>query len=59
MSSRVTPTKLKDFLSTGLLTGSFTLMSVGVGMIGGLGAGLITGGALGVALQQWWAKSSG
>jgi hypothetical protein len=51
--------KLKDFLSTAVLTGSFTLISLGVGMIGGLGAGLITGGVLGVALQQWWANSGG
>lgn len=56
---RLTPSVLKNFLSGGILTGGFTLISIGVGMIGGSGAGLITGGALAVAFQQWWSKSGG
>jgi hypothetical protein len=56
---RLTPSMLKDLLSTCLLTGGFTLISLGVGIIGGPGAGLIVGGALAVAFQQWWSKSSG
>lgn len=56
---RFTPSGLKDFLSGALLTGGFTLISLGVGMICGTGAGVITGGLGAVALQQWWAKSSG
>lgn len=56
---RLTPSALKDFLSGCLLTGSLTLISVGIGMIAGTGAGVITGGVAGIALQQWWAKSGG
>lgn len=56
---RPTPSVLKDFLSAGILTGGFTLISIGVGMIAGSGAGLIVGGALAVAFQQWWSKSGG
>lgn len=56
---RLTPSALKDFLSGVILTGGFTLISVGVGMICGTGAGVITGGLGAVALQQWWAKSGG
>jgi hypothetical protein len=37
--------ELKNFLSPGLLTGGFTLVSVGVGNIFGVGAGMITAGA--------------
>jgi hypothetical protein len=56
---RFTPSMLKDFLSGAILTGGFTLISVGVGMIAGSGAGLIVGGALAVAFQQWWTNSGG
>lgn len=52
-----TPSILKDFLSGGILTGGFTLISIGVGTIAGTGAGLIVGGCLAVAFQQWWTKS--
>lgn len=37
--------ELKNFLSGGLLTGGFTLISFGVGSIFGIGAGMITAGA--------------
>ncbi|BBC35278.1 hypothetical protein SGFS_065720 [Streptomyces graminofaciens] len=37
--------ELKIFLSPTLLTGGFTLISVGVGNIFGIGAGMITAGA--------------
>lgn len=37
-------TTLKNLLSPSLLTGGFTLISVGVGEILGLGAGLIAAG---------------
>lgn len=56
---RLTPSMLKDFLSGSLLTGGFTLISAGVGIICGSGAGLMAGGIGLVALQQWWAKSGG
>jgi hypothetical protein len=54
---RLTPSALKDFLSGSLLTGGFTLISIGVGMIGGSGAGLIVGGTGLVGLHQWWSKT--
>lgn len=38
----------KNLLSIGSLTGCFTLIAVGCGIIGGLGVGLIVGGVLGV-----------
>jgi hypothetical protein len=38
----------KNLLSIGSLTGCFTLIAVGCGMIGGLGVGLMIGGVLGV-----------
>jgi hypothetical protein len=56
---RPTPSALKDFLSTGLLTGGFTLISTGIGMICGPGTGLIAGGIALVTLHQWWAKTGG
>lgn len=56
---RLTPIVLKNFLSGTILTGGFTLISIGVGMIGGSGAGLITGGIGLFGLQQWWAKTGG
>lgn len=56
---RLTLSTLKDFLSDCLLTGSLTLISVGVGKYGGLPVGLIVGGVCGVALQQYWGKSGG
>lgn len=37
--------ELKNLLSASLLTGGFTLISVGVGTIFGTGAGMITAGA--------------
>lgn len=37
--------ELKILLSPSLLTGGFTLISVGVGNIFGVGAGMITAGA--------------
>ncbi|MFI2632620.1 hypothetical protein ACH5A2_19810 [Streptomyces collinus] len=42
--------ELKVFLSPGLLTGGFTLISIGVANIFGLGAGMITAGAAMVLL---------
>jgi hypothetical protein len=56
---RLTSSELKDFLSGVLLTGGFTLLSSGVGMIGGPGAGLIVGGIGLFGLQQWWSKTGG
>lgn len=40
---RLTPV-LKNLLSPSLLTGGFTLISIGVGSIFGFGAGMITAG---------------
>lgn len=42
---RIRLSELKILLSPGLLTGGFTLISVGVGNIFGIGAGMITAGA--------------
>ena len=56
---KLTPAKLKNFLSGALLTGGFAVLSLGVGTICGLGAGEITGGICLVALQWWWSKSGG
>jgi hypothetical protein len=47
----------KNFLSTATITAGFVLISVGVGKICGLGAGLIIAGALLVVLQ-WWVVDS-
>lgn len=47
---KIQPSKLKNLLSPGLLTGGFTLISVGVGSIFGMGAGLITAGTAMVLL---------
>lgn len=41
---------LKNLLSPSLLTGGFTLISIGVGSIFGFGAGMITAGAAMVLL---------
>ncbi len=41
---------LKNFLPPSLLTGGFTLISVGVGEIFGVGAGMIAAGAAMVLL---------
>jgi hypothetical protein len=38
----------KNFLPVACLTGCFTLIAVGCGIIGGLGVGLMIGGVLGV-----------
>lgn len=46
----------KDFLSWTVLTGGFTLIAVGCGVIGGLGVGFIVGG-LAVVLMHTVAKS--
>lgn len=56
---RLTPSKLKDLLSAGLLTAGFTLISSGVGIICGTGTGLVAGGIGFVVFQQWWTKSGG
>lgn len=56
---RLTPAELKNFLSGTILTGGFTLISIGVGMIGGSGAGLIVGGVGLMGLHQWWSKTGG
>lgn len=47
---RIRLAELKIFLSPTLLTGGFTLISVGVGNIFGIGAGMITAGAAMVLL---------
>lgn len=56
---RLTPSALKDFLSAGILTGGFTLISIGIGTICGTGAGELAGGVGLLVLQQWWTKSGG
>jgi purine nucleoside phosphorylase len=54
---RLTPSTLKDLLSASLLTVGFTLISSGIGIICGSGAGLIAGGIGVVVVQQWWTKT--
>ncbi len=46
-----TPRAPKNFLPLANLTGGFTLMAVGFGIIFGLGVGLVVGGALWVTAQ--------
>jgi hypothetical protein len=41
----------QNFLSIATLTGCFTLIAVGCGIIGGLGVGLVIGGVLGVVIH--------
>jgi multisubunit Na+/H+ antiporter MnhE subunit len=43
---KITPTERKNFLSWSVLTGGFTLIAAGFGIIFGLGVGLITAGVL-------------
>lgn len=50
MMRKIRLSELKNFLSPTLLTGGFTLISVGVGNIFGVGAGMITAGAAMVLL---------
>lgn len=44
---KLSPSIRKNLLSIGSLTGCFTLIAVGCGIIGGLGVGLVVGGVLG------------
>jgi hypothetical protein len=41
----------KNFLPLAILTGGFTLIAVGCGIIGGLGVGLVVGGVLACVMQ--------
>jgi hypothetical protein len=48
---KLTPRVPKNFLPIASLTGGFTLIAVGCGIIGGLGVGLIVGGILACVVQ--------
>lgn len=48
---KLSPLTRKNLLSIGSLTGCFTLIAVGVGIICGLGWALIAGGILGAVVH--------